>query len=201
MRRIYLVITFSVICLTFNNLYATGIINRKVNISLGVYEVIDERPGTGINPDGTEYSIPLPTAAFYIKACYKVFKNFDAGGYTAYSVMSHKVSQESEMYMRSKTIFYGLSFTYDILPIITGKDNLRFKLMTTSNIGLVSARWTEEKNNDWIKFWNKPFTEFGIGCNASFYFTRRIGLTLGYSAGRFYNNGKSRLNAGLEFKF
>jgi hypothetical protein len=176
-------------------------LNRKVTISLGIYEVIDERPGVGFNPDGTEYSIPLPIGALSFKASYNVYKSFDIGGYIAYSVMSHKASQEREIYMRSKTILYGINLKYDILPIITGKDNLRFKLMASSKIGLVSARWTEEKNNDWVKFWNKPYTEFGIGCNASFYFTRRIGLTAGYSAGRFYNNAKSRMYAGLEFKF
>ncbi|MDY0199395.1 MAG: hypothetical protein RBR40_00260 [Tenuifilaceae bacterium] len=172
---------------------------RRVSITLGVYEVAAEKKGSQTLADGTLAETSLPEAAPVIKVDYEFLSNFKVGTYLAYSTMSHKAMPRG-VHTNSNTLFYGLAARYDVLPIITGKDNLRFEFCANAKLGVVSAKWTEGDGENWGESWNGPFPEYGVGLSAGFFFTKWLGLNLGYSAGRFYNNDISRWSAGIVFK-
>ena len=157
---------------------------RRVSITLGVYEVVAEKKGSQILPDGTLAETSLPEATPAIKVDYEVLNNFQVGTYIAYSTMLHKAMPRG-VYKGSNTLFYGLAARYDVLPIITGKDNLRFEFCANTKLGVVSAKWTDGDGENWEESWNGPFPEYGAGLSAGFFFTKWLGFNLGYSAGRF----------------
>ncbi len=173
---------------------------RRVSITLGVYEVAAEKKGSQTLADGTLAETSLPEAAPVIKVDYEFLSNFKVGTYLAYSTMLHKAKPTGGLYLTSNTLFYGLAIRYDLLPLITGKDNLRFKFSSHAKVGVVSAKWTEGDGENWGESWNGPFPEYGVGLSASFLFTRWLGLNIGYSAGHFYNDSNSRLSAGVVIK-
>jgi hypothetical protein len=206
--------------ITFANVADT---TRRITVRLGVYQVISEEVSYNYSSSGNETETPLPIAVANIKIGCEVAKNFEIGGYVAYSNMGHRVplvknsdgmyvlidsegvirisSNTNNFLLSSNTLFYGLTAKYNLLPVLTGKDNLRFSLNATSKAGFVSAKWEELEGVDWIKNWNDPFTEFGVGLGAGYSITKRLGVNLSYSVGKFYNNANSRLYLGVGFKF
>jgi len=215
------------ILLTFFSLVSFAIkpdSTRRLSVSLGVYLVNSEEFSYGYTSEGNLIEIPdpLPTAVANIKINYQVLNNFEVGGYLAYSNMGHKVplvensegmyvlvdsegvtrisSNRNNELLGSNTLFYGLSAKYDLLPVLTGKNNLRFNLYVSSKLGLVSARWSEFSGVDWVKNWNGPFMEYGIGLGAGYFFTKRFGINFNYTKGKFYNNDNSRHYLGLVYK-
>lgn len=196
---------------------------RRFVLSVGVYQANSENVSYSYNPTGNESETLLPIAVANIKIGCEVAKNFEIGGYVAYSNMGHRVplvkntdgmyvlidsegvirisSNTNNFLLSSNTFFYGLTAKYNLLPVLTGKDNLRFSLNATSKAGFVSAKWEELEGVDWIKNWNGPFAEFGVGLDTGYRITKRLGVNLGYSVGKFYNNANSRLYLGVGFKF
>lgn len=192
---------------------------NRVYVDVGVSIVTSEKIVFG-HPSG-EYFEQIPIALFKLK--YLLTKPLSIGCYFAYSNMGHRIplvlnsegvyelvdsegvvrisSNTNNFLLNSNTLFYGINANLDLLSLLTGQENLRFKLNASTEFGLVSARWNELKGIDWIMNWNGPFPEYGLGLSASYFFTKRLGLTLGYSVGRFYNNDNSRMYAGIEFKF
>ena len=195
---------------------------KRITFSLGVYQVTSEEVSYRSTATGSTVESPLPTAVANIKISYEVVNNLDIGGYIAYSNMGHRVplvknsdgmyvlidsegvvrisSSSNNFLQSSNTFFYGLTTKYNLLPVLTGKDNLRFSLYATSKVGLVSAKWQELEGVNWVKKWNSSFVEFGVGLGAGYNFTKRFGVNLNYSFGRFYNKDNSRLYLGLVFK-
>lgn len=174
--------------------------NRRVSITLGVYEVTAEKRGSQTLADGNVAETSLPEAAPVIKVNFDVLSNLQVGTYLAYSTMPHKGIPTGGVYLTSNTLFYGLAIRYDLLPLITGKDNLRFKFSTHAKVGVVSAKWTEGDGENWEESWNGPFPEYGVGLSASYFFTQWLGINIGCSAGHFYNDSSSRLSAGIVIK-
>lgn len=195
---------------------------NRITFSLGVYQVTSEEVSNKSTATGSTVESPIPTAVANIKISYEVVNNLDIGGYFAYSNMGHKVplvknsdgiyvlidsegvvrisSSSNNFLLSSNTLFYGLTTKYNLLPVLTGKDNLRFSLYATSKVGLVSAKWQEFGDVDWVKKWNIPFAEFGVGLGAGYNFTKRFGVNFNYSFGTFYNKDNSRLFLGIVFK-
>jgi hypothetical protein len=175
---------------------------RRLTLSLGVYQVTSEEVSYRSTAAGGFVESPLPTAVANIKISYEAVNNLDIGGYLAYSNMNHRVPSvdSNDYYFSSNTLFYGLLAQYDVLPILTGKNNLRFSLKATAKMGMVSAKWSELEGVNWVKNWNGPFLEYGIGLGAGYFFTKRLGININYSVGKFYNKDNSRMYLGISYR-
>lgn len=189
---------------------------RRISIDLGFFVTTRESVAFGHSP-GESFGInPIGI----LRVNYLLIENLEIGGYFARTAMMHRIPlvQNSEgMYvfvdregverisaksdnceLTGNALFYGIMARYDLLPMLTGKNNLRFKLYANTELGLVSMRWRELKDVHWIE--DSPFFEYAAGLNVSYFFTRRFGLNLGYSVGKFYTKERSRWSAGIVFK-
>lgn len=190
-----IVVPFILMCTNF----AYGKINdtsKRVSIHSGIFLNNTEKIQSSMIGEDIIQRLPV----FNLSINYKALKNLEGGCYMAYSTMGHKVSPTKPMYFPSNTYYYGVMASYDFLGLITSKSNLRIKLCASTNIGVVSAKWTEGDGENWTESWNGPFPEYGAGISASYFFTKWLGISMAYSVGRFYNKDNSRLSYGITLK-
>lgn len=148
-----------------------------------------------------------------LQADYNIFNNLYGGVYLGYSKlrkpeMFNDGTEDNPIltysFARTKALYYGINLNYQLLPLFTGKSNLRFELYPTVKFGLVSEFWKEAAENTptspLIKHTNTEF-EFGIGLGAGYKFTKNFGIFGEGTFGKFYNDQSFRFHVGAQFNF
>lgn len=216
-KKIFLLL--GIIFISIRSLASYSDSTKLFSLSIGTYLVNSESVTYDIYDNEYIDEIPIPV----LKLEYKISNNLSLEAYIAYTNMGHRVplvensngmfvlidsegvqrlsSNHNNYLLSSNTVFYGMSVKYDLLALITGKNNLRFNFIIYPKIGLVSAKWNELIGIDWVESWNGPFLEYGIGLGGGYLFTKRLGINYNYSIGKYYNNDSSRHYLGLTYRF
>lgn len=174
----------------------------------------------------TPYTKPI--LKIRLEGSYELFKHFIVGIDFGYSTLEHRINMQrisdvnypysnyglyrsdgtifcagsdNNYFIDSNTLFYGLSGTYQLLPLVSQRNNLRFDVYAVGKIGAVSSKWWEYDGvTDLESVWNEPIIEYGLGLGVAYYFKKNVGTYIEYSVGKFYNEGKSKYGIGLIVK-
>lgn len=132
---------------------------------------------------------------------YELPYNSTTGMYQWYSAdsTSYMISNSAEFSSTSKAYFYGINSNIHLLPFIFPKD-IRIDVYLCPKIGIMSEHLYEYNATQEL-VWSNPLVEYSLGMGVKYNFTKRLGIYTEYSLGKFYNNNKSRVIAGIVFKF
>lgn len=154
------------------------------------------------------------TSHFRFETNYNLINNFYTGFYLGYSKLKIPTEYESiftneqneeEIIMtysfsKSDALYYGLNFSYQLLPLFTGQKNLRFELYPTVKLGFVSEFWKEGNEFGIVKYSSTNF-EYGIGAGAAYKITQKFGVFGEVVLGDFYNDQRFRFHVGAQINF
>ena len=160
----------------------------------------------GTEKDGKNIIRDYPAVShFRLEASNNIFDNLSAGCYLGHSQLYKSIMTTNEYASTStNALFYGVSFDYKLLSLLTNKNNTRFDAYPTLKLGLVSEFWNvpSDGTSDYIlrKFSNTSF-ELGAGLGCLYKITSNLGVFGEYTLGKFYNNSNSRFHVGLFINF
>jgi len=135
---------------------------------------------------------------FRVDVSREMIQNLHVGSYIGYSRLYTFFGDDS--HSRNNAVFYGLNFRYQIMPLLMGRDNLRFELYPVAKVGFVTEFWSKdgfvplEKERH-----NRTNFEYGLGLGAAFNVTRRLGVFGEGTFGQFVNDQNFRWHVGVKF--
>jgi len=99
---------------------------------------------------------------------------------------------------KSSAWYYGLSFSYDVLPVIFNTNRIRFEAYPIAYITYVSEKWIAMESGI---LGASTFWEYNGGIGLGYNFNKHIGIFTESLWGKFYNYDKFQIKAGLKYKF
>jgi hypothetical protein len=135
---------------------------------------------------------------------YQFLKNFNSGLSIAHVNGNRSIPIATSEYGTSYSVinsslwYYGLNFSYDILPLIFITNHIRFDVYPIISLNYVRENWNDidTRNPDSTIFW-----EYSGGIGLGYNFNRHFGIFTESLFGKFYNYDKFQLKAGFKYKF
>ena len=158
---------------------------------------------------------------FRIDASREIIGHLHAGVYVGYSrlqspifeigngfsyVDGEEIEQPVLTSIKTNAVFYGLNVNYQLLPLLTGRENLRFELYPVVKLGVVSEFWETfiQDDDSWYpakEHHDRTNFEFGAGIGAAYRFTKKFAVFGEGTFGMFDNGQNFRFHAGVRFNF
>lgn len=99
---------------------------------------------------------------------------------------------------KSSVWYYGLSFSYDILPVVFNTNHIRFDVYPIVSVTHVREKWLALDSGT---PGSATFLEYNGGIGLGYNFNKNLGLFTESLFGKFYNYDKFQLKFGLKYKF
>jgi hypothetical protein len=140
---------------------------------------------------------------------YEWLTDFKAGIYVAYANNTYVISNSSYNEIEvtynttqdptiSNALYYGINASWNIIPLLTNSNRIRFDFYPLISAGFVNENW---KGIDSDLSGNSSFTELGGGFGVAYHFSPKFGIFTEGMYGRFFHEGKTRFKGGLVFRF
>lgn len=129
---------------------------------------------------------------------YRVFNQLETGvyiGVSKFNSNSINLLDTTLMSKRHPALFYGITFNYDILPLIINNNESRFEFYLTGKLG---AFFLKLPNG---YFPNGNNLEYAGGIGVSFYIFNNLGIFSEYTIGKYFFEDYDNFKYGLSLKF
>lgn len=138
-----------------------------------------------------------------ISAGYQFLKNLNTSINVAYLNPQRNIplrDGNSTQFLSAKSSawYYGMSISYDVIPLIFNTNRIRFDVYPILSTNYVYEKWTalESGIRGSASFW-----EFSGGVGLGYNFNKHIGIFTETLWGKFYNYDKFQVKAGLLVRF
>ena len=133
---------------------------------------------------------------------YELFKNLNSAINVAYlnpyrAIPLRDGTSTQLLSAKSSVWYYGISFSYDVLPVIFNTNRIRFDVYPILSTNYVHEKWMalDSRIRGSSTFW-----EYNGGIGLGYNLNNHIGLFTESLWGKFYNYDKFQVKAGLRLK-
>lgn len=137
-----------------------------------------------------------------ISISYQFFKNLNSTMNVAYlnpyrAIPLRDGTSTQLLSAKSSVWYYGISFSYDVLPVIFNTNRIRFDVYPILSTNYVHEKWMalDSRIRGSSTFW-----EYGGGIGLGYNLNNHVGIFTEFLWGNFYNYDKFQVKAGLRFK-